>query len=333
LSGSPPWPEGVGRVALARVVSPRVEAARRAAECARPVWLLAAEQTAARGRRGRVWRMGPGNFAATLLMRPAPFPRVAVPPEASPPDGGPSCGRPSYGGPPDAVPSDEMPPDATPSGSPLEPRRTGSRSVEPMQAGSSPSLPPHGAQPDGRGHAEREGQAGPADAALRSFVAALALHDALASVAPGAPLALKWPNDVLLDGGKVAGILLESRGAALLVGIGVNLAAAPAPEEVEPEALQPVSLAKRAGVTVAPAAFLDHLAPAFAGWEARLTSEGFAPLRDAWLARAARLGNPIRARAGREDLEGTFETIDAAGHLVIATASGRRTVAAAEVFL
>lgn len=176
---------------------------------------------------------------------------------------------------------------------------------------------------------------GPARAALRSFVAALALYDAMAGLTgQRRPFALKWPNDVLLNGGKVAGILLETApGGALLVGVGVNLAAAPEPADLEPGALRPVALAAETGVEVSPAAFLDALAPAFAFWEGRLAEEGFAPVRAAWLDRAARLGEPIRARTGREELHGTFETVDESGHLVVATASGRRAVAAAEVFL
>jgi BirA family biotin operon repressor/biotin-[acetyl-CoA-carboxylase] ligase len=237
----------VGRVVLARVDSTMAEAARRAPEFTGPAWVMAAEQMAARGRRGRAWRMPPGNFAATLAMRP--------------------------GG-------------------------------------------------------------GPAEAALRSFVASLALHDALSGIAGRAdPFTLKWPNDVLLNGGKLAGILLENTGTGvLLVGVGVNLAAAPDPADLEEGAVAPVSLAGETGVDVSPAAFLDALAPAFAQWEERLAARGFAPVREAWLARAARLGQPIRARTGTEDLRGTFETVDDHGHLVLATPGGRRSVAAAEVF-
>ena len=181
-------------------------------------------------------------------------------------------------------------------------------------------------------------EAAPGMAALRSFVAAVALREALADLTglPG-QLALKWPNDLLLNGGKVAGILLESSGsgrgvAHLAVGIGVNLIAAPDPGSVEPGALRPVSVLAETGHRIAPEVLLDRLAPAFAAWEARLATEGFAPLRSAWLAHAARLGQEIRARAGAREVTGRFETIDAAGALVLATPAGREVIAAADVF-
>lgn len=176
----------------------------------------------------------------------------------------------------------------------------------------------------------------PADAALRSFVAALALHDTLSEIAgPTARLALKWPNDVLLNGGKVAGILLESAGNApltLVIGIGVNLIHAPAPGAVEPGALPPVSLAEQTGQHFTPEAFLDRLAPAFHRREAQLVAEGFGPVRAAWLARAARLGDQITARVGNAARHGRFAGIDQTGALILETASGREAIPAADVF-
>ncbi|WP_422076204.1 biotin--[acetyl-CoA-carboxylase] ligase [Vannielia sp.] len=177
-------------------------------------------------------------------------------------------------------------------------------------------------------------------AAQRSFVAALALFDAFVSVT-GRPegLSLKWPNDVLLNGGKVAGILLESLGPrpdgqldGLLVGIGVNLIEPPDTGEVEPGALRPVALAQEGGVTVTPEEFLDALAPAFARHEAAFAAHGFAPIRRAWLDRAARLGEVITARLPGEEITGTFKTIDDLGYLQLQTKSGLRGIAAAEVF-
>ena len=243
------WPEGVARHVLARTDSTNAEALRLAPGLSGPAWIMAREQTAARGRRGRGWAMPAGNFAGTLVLRP---------------------------------------------------------------------------------------KGGPAGAAQLSFVAALALYDALGDACgPAARLAIKWPNDVLLNGGKLAGILLESAGqgprvTALAVGIGVNLAAAPPADPGA--AFAPVSVAGETGMTIAPEDFLDLLAPAFAVWEARLRTEGFGPIRDAFLARAAKLGETITARTGTAELTGRFDGIDTTGALMLTTAAGRQAVPAADVY-
>ena len=178
----------------------------------------------------------------------------------------------------------------------------------------------------------------PETVALRSFAAALALRDAFVQLtALPQGFALKWPNDVLCNGGKIAGILLESQGLngpnpVLCIGIGVNLIAAPDASMVEAGAVPPVSLLQETGLRITPEAFLDALAPAYAHWEATFRTEGFAPLRAAWLSHAARLGQPIRARTGTETREGTFETIDATGNLILRTPAGTLAIPAAEVF-
>lgn len=180
------------------------------------------------------------------------------------------------------------------------------------------------------------GPIAPATAALRSFVASLALHDAFAAVTGRAgSFALKWPNDVLLNGGKVAGILLETigpRGDALSIGIGVNLAQAPGAAQVEAGALRPVSLLSETGASVTPEEFLDLLAPAFARHEAQFATYGFAPIRTAWMDRAARRGEVITARLPGEEVTGRFDTVDEQGQLVLSTPQGPRRIAAADVF-
>lgn len=177
-----------------------------------------------------------------------------------------------------------------------------------------------------------------ATVALRSFAAALALRDALVDLT-GLPqnLTLKWPNDVLLNGGKLAGILLECTAAGqgiadLAMGFGVNLIAAPDVSLVEAGALIPVCLLQETGLRVSPETLLNHLAPAYARWEAAFTTQGFAPLRAAWLSHAARLGETIRARTGTTSETGRFDTIDEAGALILTTAKGRLAIPAAEVF-
>lgn len=178
----------------------------------------------------------------------------------------------------------------------------------------------------------------PDQVALRSFAAALALRDAFVALT-GVPQAfsLKWPNDVLLNGAKVAGILLEATSAgvgvqALAIGIGVNLIAHPDQSVMEEGALPAVSLLSETGIRVTPEAFLDALAPAYAKWEAVFTAQGFAPLREAWLSQAAKIGEHIRARAGKDTFYGVFETIDSQGNLILATATGQMAIPAAEVF-
>ncbi len=173
----------------------------------------------------------------------------------------------------------------------------------------------------------------PAEMGLRSFVASLALFDAVRAVAgPGANLSLKWPNDVLLNSGKLAGILLETAGDALVIGIGVNLAAAPDVSEVEEGAMRPVALKTETGAELPAEDFMSYLAAAYAPWEERFRTYGFGPVREAWLAKAAKLGEPIRARTMREEMQGTFETVDAQGHLVLTSAKGRMSIPAADVF-
>lgn len=228
------------------------EAARLAPHLTGPAWVFAHCQTAGRGRRGRDWLAPAGNFAATLVFRPA----------VSPPT-----------------------------------------------------------------------------AALYSFVAALALHRALAEVTgQGAVLSIKWPNDVLLNGGKVAGILLESVSSGggavghLAVGIGVNLAHAPPASGLEPGAMPAVSVAGETGLAIPPLDFLAPLACAFAQHAATFETQGFAPIRHAWLAHAARIGQTVTARTGTETVTGTFETIDDTGALILTSATGRRAISAADIF-
>ncbi len=173
------------------------------------------------------------------------------------------------------------------------------------------------------------------EAAKRSFLAANALYQALAIYVPAEKLALKWPNDVLLSGGKVAGILLESSGQGpfvdwLSIGIGVNLRHTP--QGVTDASFPPTSLMAAGGWEVAPQDFLAVLADAYATQEDKLRHFGFSRIRDDWLANAARLGDVITARTGREDVTGIFDSIDQDGNLVLITGTGPRAIPAADVF-
>ncbi|MGR3540991.1 MAG: biotin--[acetyl-CoA-carboxylase] ligase [Hasllibacter sp.] len=184
--------------------------------------------------------------------------------------------------------------------------------------------------PEGNFAATWVGRAPVATAPLLSFAAALALRDALVAVRGAGGLALKWPNDVLLDGRKLAGILLEGLpGDRVAVGIGVNLAAAPDADALPGDALPPVAL----DAACWPETFLGLLAPAFARWEGVLRAKGFAPLREEWLRHAARLGEEVAVRLPREVLRGRLMGIGPDGALILATGEGERRLAAGEVFL
>ncbi len=179
----------------------------------------------------------------------------------------------------------------------------------------------------------------PANSALRSFTAALALREALiGATGRDALFSLKWPNDVLLSGRKLAGILLEmcstgpGRPQALAVGIGVNLAHAPEPETLEPGALPPAGLAHSTGIVVAPEAFAELLATSFARWEVALQTSGFEPVRRAWLSAAARLGEEVIARLPGREVRGIFRAIDETGAILLDTSYGRVALPAAEIY-
>jgi BirA family transcriptional regulator, biotin operon repressor / biotin---[acetyl-CoA-carboxylase] ligase len=174
----------------------------------------------------------------------------------------------------------------------------------------------------------------PARAAQLGFVAALALGDAVAALAgPALRLNCKWPNDLLANGKKIAGILLESETATgervdfVVIGIGVNLRSFPADAEYPA-----TSLAAEGIAGVAPAALLEGVARRFEFWRRRWDDDGFAVVRAAWLARASGLGERVRVRLERSTLCGRFLDLDADGALVLEAAEGRRRIAAGEVF-
>ncbi|GAB4147292.1 MAG: biotin--[acetyl-CoA-carboxylase] ligase [Sphingomonadales bacterium] len=150
--------------------------------------------------------------------------------------------------------------------------------------------------------------------AQHSYVAAIAVAESLHAFGVG-EIACKWPNDVLVGDAKIAGILLEAaKNAAgqswLVIGIGVNVAAAPPAQDTVWPA---TALAEHVPHPPSARAFLEDLAPRLALWSARLDRDGFAPLRSAWMQRAYGLGR--RARMQRSDglLEGLFLGIDETG--------------------
>ncbi len=175
------------------------------------------------------------------------------------------------------------------------------------------------------------------EAAQATFVAALAVADLLDVFVSPALVAIKWPNDVLLDGTKVSGILIESGphpdgGLWLAVGIGVNLAHAPTDTERGAAALAD---RLRADMSFAPPveAAAEILAETFAVWWGRWRTLGFEPILEAWTSRLTGLNGPCTARLEHETLEGVAEGVEADGALRLRLADGsRRAISAGDVF-
>lgn len=167
-----------------------------------------------------------------------------------------------------------------------------------------------------------------------AFVAALAVHDAVVEMAPQLRpmLELKWPNDLLLAGAKCAGILIEGEGGeeaegGVAIGLGVNCAAHPG------DTAYPATDLFTHGARVTAAMLFAALSVKMPGrlgqWN---RGNGFATIRADWLARAARLGENVRVRLADREITGRFDSLDAAGALVLTTAEeGKVVVVAGDV--
>ena len=142
-------------------------------------------------------------------------------------------------------------------------------------------------------------------------------------------LQLKWPNDLLLDGAKLSGILLERAEDAVVIGIGVNLAQHP--DLID----RPTTSLAAHGLAPDPADFLETLATAFARWLGRWRGEGLAPVRDHWMARAHPSGTALSARLpDGSAVDGLFDRLDVDGALILRLADGQsRVIHAADIFL
>lgn len=178
----------------------------------------------------------------------------------------------------------------------------------------------------------------PAAAATLGFVAGLALEQALREVAASlsprtARPELKWPNDVVVDGAKLAGILLEADSLpdgrlAIVVGVGVNIVAAP-----EGLPYPATSLVARGDRATAEDLF-EALGDAFVHWlDAWQEGEGMPVIRKAWMARAAGLGSQVEVDMGGRIVRGRFESLDERGRMVLRAPTGVATaISAGDVY-
>jgi len=181
----------------------------------------------------------------------------------------------------------------------------------------------------------------PQTAAQLSFVTAVAMIETLKPiVSEDSEIACKWPNDILLNGKKVGGILLESFETAdmapgqnkmlrwVVVGVGINIDSCPENTDI------PATFLKEAGVEIISAKivlsrFIHHFITEYDLW----AKKGFAPIRKRWMEYAFREGKPIEVRLPKETHIGVFEGIDTSGQLMLKLKTGKRmAISAGDVF-
>jgi len=173
-------------------------------------------------------------------------------------------------------------------------------------------------------------QPGDPPPATLALVAAVALEELAGAYVDPARLAIKWPNDLLGDGLKLSGMLLEGTGSAVVVGFGVNLSFRPELDDREV-----TSLAALGAAPIDPDLFAADLAEGFARWLGRWRHFGLAPIRARWLKRAHPIGTALAARQGDgSTIEGLFDGLDDSGALRLRLADGTmRIIHAADIFL
>jgi BirA family biotin operon repressor/biotin-[acetyl-CoA-carboxylase] ligase len=176
----------------------------------------------------------------------------------------------------------------------------------------------------------------PAEIALLGFAAGVAIAETIETILGSGRVALKWPNDVLVDGAKICGILIDSGRFSqertwVALAFGVNLAAAP--EGLDQPTTSLRALIPPDALAPAPGAFLAQLRPRIEYWSGLVEGQGFEALRQAWLARAYAIGRHIRVAQSGASIEGRMLGISSRGELELDTGGERRLIAAGDVML
>ena len=153
-----------------------------------------------------------------------------------------------------------------------------------------------------------------------SFVAALAIREELGRRLAGYDVRLKWPNDVLVGGGKISGILLEARGHAVVIGTGVNIV----PVSAVANARLPAISVNDLGGDVSPSELAESYGNNLLARVESYVRSGFEPVRLEWLLHCAHIGDRVRVSTGADVIAGLFDDLDTDGALVLRDDADRR---------
>lgn len=164
-----------------------------------------------------------------------------------------------------------------------------------------------------------------------SFVAITALRLMVEALATNQKIQNKWPNDLLINEKKVAGLLLESKVSQkdcefVIVGIGLNIVSNP------DQTIFPADNLKNLGIEITPEIALKNFLNEFEKLYENYLNFGFAGIRKLWLAKAFRLNEKINVKNGEEEIFGIFFDLDEEGNLVLETAEGRKIISAADIY-
>ena len=159
-----------------------------------------------------------------------------------------------------------------------------------------------------------------------SFLSALAVADTVEQLLPSKiEVRLKWPNDVLVNGSKISGVLLEQVADAIIIGIGLNISQAPTNTVYKTTTI--VANGGTASVSAARGILLQSLGSHLATWQ----DAGFPPIRDQWLSRSHAVGTTLQVNQHGETISGAFGGLDDGGALLLDTASGRRRILTGDI--
>ena len=161
-------------------------------------------------------------------------------------------------------------------------------------------------------------------APLYSLIASVAVAKALKGFHPK----LKWPNDVLIEGKKVCGILLEASENKLILGIGVNILSAP-----EEKVIYPTTCLKAHGKAPKMETFLHQITESLAKEIEAFDRNGFEYVRKEWLSFAVGIGQETEVHLPTQTISGIFKTISPNGELILENHGKETAVTAGDVFL